>query len=254
MPSGLSGSQYLVNTYYSGSTRNYTHFYDTSAMTSLWTAYPLRSSDMGTISREDNWTYSPAIDTQYQVNVTGGSYNSSSFDYSYSRGHMCPNASRNGDATMQEQTFYVTNQVPQIQNSFNSGIWSSLEGAVQNVAKSNTSETIYVVTGVAFRKTGGSETISYISPNKDSSQQVPIPNYFYKLVLRVKTSGGVVTDASTVAFWFEHQTYSDLYTNYTVSVDQVEEWTGFDFFVNLPDSIESAAESRNTSWSEFSSF
>lgn len=127
LPSGMDGSQYLVNTYYSGSTRNYTHLYDTSTMTSLWTAYPLRSSDMGSLSREDSWTYSPAIDTQYQVNVTGGSYNSSGFDSRYSRGHMCPNASRNGDATMQAQTFYVTNQVPQIQNGFNGGIWMSLE-------------------------------------------------------------------------------------------------------------------------------
>ncbi len=254
LPSGLDGSQYLVNTYYSGSTRNYTHLYDTGMLTSLWTAYPLSSSYMGDLTRTSSWYYSPSIDEAYQVNVTSGSYNSSGFDYSYSRGHMCPNASRNGDETMQKQTFYVTNQVPQIQDSFNGGIWNSLEGAVQDLAKSNTSETLYVVTGVAFRKTGGSETINYISPNKDSSQNVPIPNYFYKLVLRVKTSGDTVTDASTVAFWFEHKTYSDSYTNYTVSVDQVEEWTGFDFFVNLPDSVESAAESQNTSWSDFTSF
>lgn len=167
---------------------------------------------------------------------------------------MCPKNSRDADQTMLKQTFYVTNQVPQIQNSFNDGIWNSLEAAVQGLAESNTSETIYVVTGVAFRKTGGSETISYVTPTDDSSQNVPIPNYFYKLVLRVKTSGSTVTEASTVAFWFDHKTYSDSYTNYTVSVDQVEEWTGFDFFVNLPDSIESAAESQNTSWSDFTSF
>ncbi len=246
-----SGS-YSQYTYYGddGETRNYTHLYDTSTMTSFWTAYPLNSSYMGSESRPTKWYYSPLISTDYQVNVTSHSYSNST----YSRGHMCPNASRNGDATMQKQTFYVTNQVPQIQNKFNGGIWASLESAVQTLAKSNSSDTLYVVTGVAFQKVGESKTISYVSPTDDSSQQVPIPNYFYKLVLRVKTSGGVVTDASTVAFWFEHQTYSDSYTNYTVSVDQVEEWTGFDFFVNLPDSIESAAESRNTSWSEFSSF
>ncbi len=167
---------------------------------------------------------------------------------------MIPNASRNSDATMQNQAFYVTNQVPQIQNSFNDGIWNNLENAVQGLAKSTSSETIYVVTGVAFRKTGGSETISYVTPRDATSQNVPIPNYFYKLVLRVKTSGSTVTDASTVAFWFEHKTYSDSYTNYTVSVDQVEEWTGFDFFVNLPDSVEAAAEAQNTSWSEFYAF
>lgn len=166
---------------------------------------------------------------------------------------MCPNGSRNGNATMQAQTFYVTNQVPQIQNNFNSGIWSNQENAVQGIAKSHNEE-IYVVTGVAFEKEGESRTINHTSPSKSSSQRVPIPNYFYKLVLRVKYSGRTVSDASCIAFWFDHKAYSDSYQNHTVSVDQVEAWTGFDFFVNLPDDLESAAESKTTTWSSFSSF
>ena len=167
---------------------------------------------------------------------------------------MCPNASRNGNATMQAQTFYVTNQVPQIQNSFNSGIWSKLEGAVQDVAKTKNEE-IYVVTGVAFNKEGESRTISYTSPSNAPSQRVPIPNYFYKLVLRVKYTGSTVTSASTIGFWFEHKAYTnDTYTNYIVSVDEIEAWTGFDFFVNLPDEIEVDVEATKPSWSEFSIF
>ena len=245
--SGKDGSQYVVSTTYAGSERNYTVFYDTSMMTPLWTAYPLESGHMGSYPRPSSWTYNPNINEKYQIKVTGGSYANSI----YSRGHMCPNGSRNGNAMMQAQTFYATNQVPQVQNSFNSGIWSNLEGAVQGVASN---EEIYVVTGVAFNKEGESRTISYTSPSKASFQQVPIPNYFYKLVLRVKTSGGTVTDAVCVAFWFEHKAYSDSYANYTVSVDQVESWTGFDFFVNLPSEIEARCEAKNTSWEAFKSF
>lgn len=226
-----------------------TVFYDTQMTTPLWTAYPLDSSHIGSLSRPSGWSYNPNIDEKYQVRVTDGSYSNST----YSRGHMCPNGSRNGNSTMQAQTFYVTNQVPQIQNSFNSGIWSNLENAVQGIAKSHNEE-IYVVTGVAFKKEGETRTINYTSPSKSSSQRVPIPNYFYKLVLRVKYSGRTVSDASCIAFWFDHKAYSDSYQNYTVSVDQVEAWTGFDFFVNLPDDLESAAESKATTWSSFSSF
>ena len=250
LASGKKGPQYVVSTTLAGSERNYTVFYDTSMMTPLWTAYPLESRHMGSYQRPSSWSYNPNIDTQYQIKVTDGSYANSI----YSRGHMCPNASRNGNATMQAQTFYVTNQVPQIQNSFNSGIWSNLEGAVQDVAKSRNEE-IYVVTGVAFNKEGENRTINYTSPSKAPSQKVPIPNYFYKLVLRVKTSaGGAVTDAVCVAFWFEHKTYEDSYTNYTVSVDEVEAWTGFDFFVNLPSDIETRVEAKNTTWSAFTNF
>ena len=148
---------------------------------------------------------------------------------------------------MQLQTFYVTNSVPQIQDSFNGGIWNSLESALQSRAKS---ETVYIVTGVAFEKVGESRSIIYTSA-KDDTKSVPVPNYFYKVALTVTTnSSGTVTSASAVGFWFEHKTYSDSYTNYAVSVDQIEQWTGFDFFANLPDSVEVTAE-KNASWSNF---
>lgn len=239
-------SNCVVNTmYHVTSSRNYTHCYDKSKYTSLWTAYHLKASHMGSLDRPGSWTYNPKIDESYQVNLKSHSYNDD-----YSRGHLIPNGSRNGVETMQLQTFHVTNSVPQIQNSFNNGIWSSLENALQTIAQS---EEIYIVTGVAFNKVGESKTIKYTTA-KDDTKRVPVPNYFYKVVLRVKKSGSTVTDASAVGFWFEHKAYTnDSFTNYDVSVDQIEQWTGFDFFVNLPNALERSAES-NSSWSTFSSF
>ena len=115
----------------------------------------------------------------------------------YRRGHLIPNASRNGIKGMQLQTFYFTNSVPQVQTRFNDGIWNSLEQAVQSIGES---EKIYVTTGVAFKKVGESKSISYIKSGSDS-KSVPIPNYFYKVVLKVKTnSAGTVTSASTIGF------------------------------------------------------
>jgi len=251
LPGKVSGSTYEVNTYYDGSTRNYTHLYDVATCTSLWTAYPLNSSYMGSYERPDTWSYSPSISSDCQPNLCDRSYANSS---THSRGHMIPNASRNGNQTMQLQTFYVTNSVPQLQNSFNSGIWSNLEAALQSIAGS---ETIYIVTGVAFNKVGESRTVEYTAakdPSTDNEiKQCPIPNYFYKVVLKVEQSGSTVTSACAVGFWFEHKAYSDNYTNYTVSVNQIEAWTGFDFFVNLPDSIEESAET-NSNWTTFSAF
>lgn len=196
---------------------------------------------MGSLSRPNDWSFNPLLEEKYQVNLCDYSYNDS-----YSRGHLIPNASRNGIKEMQLQTFYVTNSVPQIQDSFNNGIWSSLEGALQDKAKS---KKLYIVTGVAFEKEGVTETITYTTAQNDT-KQVPVPNYFYKVVLSATTdSSGTVTSAQTIGFWFEHKEYSGVsYTNYAVSVDQIEEWTGFDFFCNLPDAIEVVAE-QNNSWS-----
>ena len=202
---------------------------------------------MGSLSRPGSWSYNPLLSESYQVNLCSHSYSNST----YSRGHLIPNASRNGIKDMQLQTFYVTNSVPQVQTKFNDGIWNSLEQALQSIAES---EKIYIVTGVAFTKVGESKSISYITA-KDDTKNVPIPNYFYKVVLKVTTnSSGTVTSASTIGFWLENTTYSgSTYSSYAVSVDQVEQWTGFDFFANLPDTIEASAE-RNSNWSTFQSF
>lgn len=230
---------------YYNSERNYTHYYDTDTYTTLWVAYPLESKHMGSLSRPSNWNYNPYIDEEDQVNL-----NNTYQGDTYRRGHLIPNASRNGIKGMQLQTFYFTNSVPQVQTRFNDGIWNSLEQAVQSIGES---EKIYVTTGVAFEKVGESKSVSYIKSNSDT-KSVPIPNYFYKVVLKVKTnSSGTVTSASTIGFWFENKEYSDSYTNYAVTVDQIEAWTGFDFFVNLPDSVEKSAE-QNSSWSSFTSW
>lgn len=200
---------------------------------------------MGNLDRPNSWNANPNISTSYQVNLSS-SYSGST----YSRGHLIPNASRNGIRGMQLQTFYYTNSVPQVQTRFNDGVWNNLEQAVQAIAEG---ETVYVTTGVAFSKVGENKSVSYIQSNSDT-KNVPIPNYFYKVVLKVKTnSSGVVTSASTIAFWFENKEYTDKYYDHTTTVDQVEAWTGFDFFVNLPDSVETAAE-KNSNWTTFQNF
>jgi endonuclease G len=201
---------------------------------------------MGSLKRPNSWYYSPSIDEGDQVNLKTHSYNNN-----YSKGHMIPNASRNGNEEMQKQTFYVTNAVPQIQDKFNGGIWQSLEKALQTIGKS---EEIYVVTGVTFNKVGENKTVTYTTA-KDDTKQVPVPNYFYKVVLKVNKSGSTITSASAIGFWFEHKEYEkgDSYENYSVSVDQIEQWTGFDFFVNVPDSYEGTAEA-NDDWAAFQNF
>ena len=225
----------------SGYDRNYTIAYDTENYATYWVAYPLNSGHMGSQSRPGSWSYDPSIDESFQVNLKSSSYNDN-----YSKGHLIPNASRNGVKELQLQTFYVTNSVPQIQDKFNGGIWQSLEGALQTIGKS---EEIFIVTGTAFSKVGENITVSYTTA-KDDTKQVPVPNYFYKVVLKVeKNSSGTVTSASAIGFWFEHRDYTnDSYTNYVKSVDQIEEWTGMDFFVNLPDGIENSAEKMTSPW------
>lgn len=235
-----------------GKDRNYTYYYDKVTFTAMWVAYPLYKESYGG-GRDGKWQANPNIDLDYQINVWKGSYgvNYGSGNNYYARGHQIPDGDRSNIAGMQSQTYYVTNSTPQIQNKFNSGIWNSLEGAVRT-ATTAFNDTVYVVTGPAFRKVGGSETITYIQPKYDE-KQCPVPNYYWKVLLKVKRSGDTVSSASAIGFWIDHREHPDAYPNYAVSVDAIEEYTGLDFFANLPGELQTSAES-NSSWESFQNF
>lgn len=271
LPAMQTGNDLYNGVFKVGSARNYSYMYQYSTYTSMWTAYPLYASTMSSseaipgpytpmqmASEEDRgqtWAANPNIEKSLQVNVWSGSYNVNLVnppyvsDY-YARGHQIPNADRSNNGNMQTQTYYATNSTPQIQNRFNGYIWGNLEDAVRDCVK----DTVYVATGPVFRTVGGSESITIIHPSHDSGKDVPVPNYYWKVLLKVKRTNGVVTSASAVGFWFEHKQYnSQDYTPYVKSVNQIEALTGLDFFVNLPDNLEETAEA-NTNWTTFKNF
>lgn len=255
IPAASDGANNYVGTLYDndGSTRNYSFLYDYDTYASLWVAYPLGPQDLtGTQYSHSAWNKCSLVGADKQLNLSGSygvSYPTTNYDSNlYSRGHQIPDADRDHtSAQMLSQTYLSINSTPQIQNGFNGGIWSSLEGAIRSEV-TDYGDTIYIVTGPVFQTADGNEKVTYIT-NKGDSKQVPVPNYYYKVVLKVKGNS-----ASAVGFWFEHKEYtSGSYTSYAKSVDAIEALTGLDFFVNLADTLENAAESNN-SWSTFAAF
>ena len=256
--SSLSDLYYLEHSAKMGgkTQRNYTCLYDPEMYVSYWVAYPLCYAHKNGSGRSDKWAYDPDVPQSKQTNCVSGAYgvSVSTPNYAnnlYSRGHQIANADRNGVDDMCDQTYYMTNITPQIQNGFNGGIWNNLETAIQGLTTS--CDTVYVVSGAAFRKKGGSESITTIVNTRDG-KTLPIPNYYWKALLKVNRSGSTVTQASAIGFWLPHQDLKDeSYTSYAVSVDQIETWTGLDLFANLPDNIEESVES-NGNWQTFQNF
>lgn len=265
LPGSAGNADYIGTFYGSGGNtddnRNYTYNYSYTYYASMWVAYPLKYEHKAGSASSSNWKYNPNIDSNKQVNMTGNSYPTMYGADNYSKGHQCPDADRKSDQTMNTQTYYCTNQTPQIQNGFNGTIWSSLENGVRGLVTS-AGDVVYVITGPVYRKVGGSETINYLtgaSGKNANPSSLPVPNYYWKALLKVKWNGNEVSSASAIGFWFEHKQYdkNDDYANYAVSVDKIEEWTGYDLFTNLPGSnssgIEKTAEA-NTSWTSFKNF
>jgi endonuclease G len=222
-------------------------------------AYPLCNNHLGS-GRDESWDFDPEVPESKQTNIRKGAYGvkwpTAAYSNNYfARGHQLPNADRNGVDAMMAQTYYSTNLTPQLQYGFNGDIWKNLEDGVRNVVKGK-ADTVYVVTGAAFRKVGGSETINTITSVRDN-KILPVPNYYWKVLLKVKWTGGSVSGAKAIGFWLDHWgTYSsaiDAYEACAVSVDQIEQWTGFDFFSNLSTSLQSGAEAA-TDWAAFKAY
>ena len=265
----VTGSEDFVGKFYGsgsevGTNRNYSYYYNYTYYASLWVAYPLCGTHKSGSASGSSWAYNPDVPTsptnrQVKVRQGDGSYTTMYGDSTYSRGHQCPNADRKSDSQMNAQTYYVTNQTPQRQNKFNGSIWGSLETAERELV-SGAADTVYVVTGPVYRKKGGSETIHYLTGAAGKGANpasLAIPNYYYKAFLKVKRNGnGGITSASAIGFWFEHRDYNsdtESFDQFAVSVAQIESWTGFDLFTNLPSGLQATAEA-NTSWTSFQSF
>ncbi len=234
--------------------RNYTILYDEDLYAALWVAYPLCASHTSS-GREESWGYDPHVPSESQTNVNKGyGVSEPTANYPknfYARGHQIPNADRSGVPEMMAQTYYSTNMTPQIQNGFNGGIWAKLEEAVRMEIPQG--DTLYVVTGAVFEKHGVDEEVKEIV-NRNDSKTLPVPNYYWKALLKVRRENGEVTEASTIGFWLPHDDLKGrTYPDYAVSVDQIEVWTGFDFFSNLMDAIETTAEA-NAIWTTFQNF
>ena len=234
--------------------RNYTMLYDEDLYAALWVAYPLCASHTSS-GREESWGYDPHVPSESQTSVNKGyGVSEPTANYPknfYARGHQIPNADRSGVPEMMAQTYYSTNMTPQIQNGFNGGIWAKLEEAVRMEIPQG--DTLYVVTGAVFEKHGVDEEVKEIV-NRNDSKTLPVPNYYWKALLKVRRENGEVTEASTIGFWLPHDDLKGRsYPDYAVSVDQIEVWTGFDFFSNLVDAIETTAEA-NATWTTFRNF
>jgi endonuclease G len=203
--------------------RNYSFAWSQKDLVSIWMAYPLcKTYTEKVVSRTDAWNYDPLLGPELSCAPFSG------YAGDYARGHQVPSADRLCCRTANEQTFYGTNIAPQL-NEHNEGIWSNLENKIRSVA--NASDTTYVVTGCIVE---GSEKKELDSDKKE----ITIPVAFFKAVLRYKAGDTNVWTAA--GFYTDHKNYSPNNSDLkavSMTIDELEEKTGLDFFVNLTDKI-----------------
>ena len=203
--------------------RNYSFAWSQKDLVSVWMAYPLcKTYTDKVVDRTAAWNYDPILGPELSCAPFSG------YAGDYARGHQVPSADRLCCREANEQTFYGTNIIPQL-NEHNEGIWSNLENRIREIA--NASDTTYVVTGCVV---DGSKEITTDSDGKN----ITVPVAYFKAVLRYKKGDANVWTGA--GFYTEHKNYLHNSANLkavSMSIDELEEMTGHDFFVNLAGKI-----------------
>ncbi len=146
----------------------------------------------------------------------------------YDRGHLAAASDMAFTAQAMTNTFLMSNMCPQAPK-FNRGIWRELEELTRNWARQNSH--IYVVTGPVLNGGTSKEVIG-------KRNRVTVPGLFYKVLFHKGKN-----HSKAIAFLMPNEASEEPVEKFATSIDQIELFTGIDFFPNLPDRLEEQLES-----------
>lgn len=220
---------------------NYSVEWDTQLRAQRWSCYKMyntvNANNVSRYSAPNDGTLSPSCqypndpDLPEQYRLTADPYRSSGFDH----GHIFPSADRLSSSEANYQTFYITNMQPQ-NNDFNAGIWAELETQVRVWA--NKFDTLYVCKGGVIDNPNS--ILRYLG---SGNNKIPVPKYFFMAVLGRKSNNFQAT-----GFYIAQDSHSSTSNKaYAVTIADLQQKTGIDFFCNLPDNIESEVENVSRS-------
>ena len=258
-PAYRSDDAYIYKTYYAtfvsnqffpgGKLRNYSVCYDVDRHISHWVAYPIfkKVYETPVLSRVNDFNYDPndqlpVIPTRDQQYIGTGGNGRGYGAWGYDRGHMLPQASRYNNYEPNRMTYYGTNMMPQ-NSTLNQNIWASLEGKVRGWGGLQTYDTLYVVTGAAFKST---KTID------NANGPIAVPSHCWKVLLRQRgnqnrqISQFKADELKAIGFVFTNDDAGAATSIESAvrSVKEIEELTGFKFFRNLDPAVADAVKSQ----------
>ena len=158
----ISRDQYLIS-------------YNKNRRTPNWVAWRLEDRDMGSVKRSNSFNKDPDLDNylarsgdRSAAAVDPSEYSGSCFD----RGHQIPSADRTDNVHNNEETFLMTNMIPQTAY-LNRVVWEHFEEYTRDLVKRQ-GKKIYVIAGPVY-----DEDFGAIGPNKD----IAVPSKDFKILI-----------------------------------------------------------------------
>ncbi len=222
-------NNYFITHMLSNGEVNYSLEYDVDRRHARWVAFQFNNDNTGKRTRRtDAWDWDPDVPRSFS---TENFFRRSG----YSRGHLVASHDRLASREANKQTFYYTNMSPQKQDH-NAGIWAKQEKIVQSWGRNKRfCDVLYVAKGGTIRD-------GQIKSKRIKGKMV-IPEYYFMAIVVKKEN-----TYHGIAFWTEHRKYNKTsLRKVSLSIDELEEKTGIDFFHNFPDEIEDKVEAETVS-------
>jgi endonuclease G len=209
--------------------------HDSLSKIALWVCSSLDPDLVfGDAERKNNWLPDPdvtgprAIDADY----TGSGFH---------RGHMTASEDRVATQALNDQTFFLSNAVPQ-NGSLNSGQWQQLEIAVRSWISSGILTEAKMITGGFFYdpdEDDPSTADGLVEFQQVGNGAVAVPTHVFKIVV-----GRRGTDLMAIAFVAENKKPVSgwSWTKAITTIDWLEERAGLNFMPDLDPTHEAALE------------
>lgn len=194
-----------------------------------WVAWRVSKADMSSLPREDSFRPDDRLPSDFP-HVTPSDYTGSGYD----RGHIAPNADRDGSPESMASTFLMTNMVPQT-GDLNRGPWAKLEGYLRTLV------------------TRGSDVYIYAGAYGDKGKlkkKVTIPTNSWKIAVVVPAGADPLTSVNenTRVIAVDMPNVKGIknadWQTYRTTVRDIEQKTGLNLLSSLPQNLQDTLETK----------
>ncbi|MCZ4409595.1 DNA/RNA non-specific endonuclease [Cryomorphaceae bacterium 1068] len=148
--------------------------------------------------------------------------------YGFDRGHLAPSADFRWNQQALSESYFYSNMTPQ-HPDFNRGAWAQLESYIRDYAIENKVD-LYIVTGPVLNE--------HLPKVERSVNGMSLPTHHYKVALDMK-------NGKTIGFLMPNEACEKPIEAYALSINEIEETTGLNFFSGLPDEVEEEMENNS---------
>jgi endonuclease G len=220
--------------------RTYVAGYGEVRMNPLWVCYRVYSIAQVGTAPSHGWR----IDGRTEARVSDNDYKYTG----YQRGHMAPKSAMYHcyGATAVYDTFQLSNACPQL-GELNNGPWGDLEDLIRENYSISCDE-VWIIAGPIFDDSNGQGHLAKDAEHCSLPQKsIEIPDAFYKIIIDEEDGEirilAFIMDHSEGYGYGEGDSIPGRLSGFLVSIDEIEDATGLDFFAWMDEAAQHNLES-----------